>query len=207
MLSYAGDKAAFTTEDGHKYENATIIRIEPDGITIEYDAGVAKLPFVSLPSEVRQEFKFDYKAALRYQDLVKQAQHARMAREARAVEFSEIKKEQMEEPILGGQLCYVRVSDVLANGVLAYVSPLTVVQVGSQNVGRYVIPVSAEVITTISRRPVFIAGISKTYEGTVIEKIALYTAGDYKCDSGETLRTFATTTKELAKKLRDANGK
>jgi hypothetical protein len=177
-LTYADAKRTFTTDDGHAYENAGIIRIEPDGLTVQYDSGVAKLLFVTLPAEVQQEFKFDYKAALRYHDLVKQAQHARMAREARAVELAERKMEPMEEPILSGQTCYVRVSELLPNGVLAYVSPLTVVQVGTRNEGKYVLPVNAEVITTISRHPVFIAGIGKRFEGEAIEKIALFTAGD-----------------------------
>jgi hypothetical protein len=203
---YADGERTFKTDDGHTYANAMIIRIEPDGITVQYDAGVAKLSFMSLPGEVQREFKFDYKAAVRYQELVRKAVHERIAREARAEELAELKRQPKDALIQSGQVCYLRVSEIVPGGVLAYVSPLTLVQVGTRTEGKYTLPAYAEVITTISRRPVFIVGINKTFEGDIIEKIALYTAGAYQCASGETVRAFATT-EELARKLQRHEGK
>src|SRR5947207_12618029 len=38
----------FKTVDGKEYKNATVSRVEPDGIVITFSGGIVKLPFVEL---------------------------------------------------------------------------------------------------------------------------------------------------------------
>src|SRR3569623_2147331 len=48
-----------TTLDNQTYEQATITKVEANGITINYDAGIAKIPFRDLSPELQQEFGYN----------------------------------------------------------------------------------------------------------------------------------------------------
>jgi hypothetical protein len=39
----------FKTFDGKEYKNATVTRVEPDGIVIRFSGGIVTLPFADLP--------------------------------------------------------------------------------------------------------------------------------------------------------------
>jgi hypothetical protein len=55
----------FKTIHGKEYKNATVTRVEPDGIVIKFRGGIAKLPFTELPKDVQERFHYDAaKAAL-----------------------------------------------------------------------------------------------------------------------------------------------
>ena len=41
----------FKTIDGKEYKNATLSRVEPDGIVIAFSGGIVKLPFAELSPE------------------------------------------------------------------------------------------------------------------------------------------------------------
>lgn len=41
------------------YKNATISRVEPDGIVITHSAGIVKIPFSELPAEYARRFNYD----------------------------------------------------------------------------------------------------------------------------------------------------
>jgi hypothetical protein len=43
----------FKTSNGKEYKNATVTRVEPDGIVIKFSGGIVKLPFTDLPEEMR----------------------------------------------------------------------------------------------------------------------------------------------------------
>lgn len=58
-----GGKITLTTNSGHKYENATLSRIEPDGLVLETEEGIVKVHFAKLPAEIQKQFGFDRKAA------------------------------------------------------------------------------------------------------------------------------------------------
>lgn len=60
----------FTTLGGEKYTNATVKRVEPDGIVVMYDDGVKKLQFTNLPPDVGKNYGFDPKKAEQFQKLV-----------------------------------------------------------------------------------------------------------------------------------------
>ena len=49
----------FKTINGKEYKNATVSRVEPDGIVIKSKSGIAKIFFVELPKEVQARFGHD----------------------------------------------------------------------------------------------------------------------------------------------------
>src|ERR1700757_2263360 len=49
----------FKTVNGKEYKDATITRVEPDGIVVKAKSGISKLYFVELPKEVQQQFNYN----------------------------------------------------------------------------------------------------------------------------------------------------
>jgi hypothetical protein len=49
----------FKTVNGKEYKNATVTRVEADGIVIKFHGGIAKIFFVDLPNEVQRRFGYD----------------------------------------------------------------------------------------------------------------------------------------------------
>ena len=49
----------FKTVDGQEYKNATLSRVEPDGIVLITSSGISKVYFTELPKEVRDRFHYD----------------------------------------------------------------------------------------------------------------------------------------------------
>jgi hypothetical protein len=56
----------FKTMDGKEYKDATVSRVEPDGIVVKTKSGISKLYFVQLPKEVQQRFNYDSQTASAY---------------------------------------------------------------------------------------------------------------------------------------------
>ena len=56
----------FRTTKGKEYKNATVSRVEPDGIVIKVHGGIVKLPFTELPSDVQKKYEYDPVAAREY---------------------------------------------------------------------------------------------------------------------------------------------
>jgi hypothetical protein len=48
----------FTTINGKEYKNATISRVEADGIVIRTKTGISKIYFVELPKDVQERFHY-----------------------------------------------------------------------------------------------------------------------------------------------------
>ena len=60
IQAFAADgERTIVTLDGTKYEQATISRVEPDGIRIIYSDGATKIPFERLSPELQKEFGYD----------------------------------------------------------------------------------------------------------------------------------------------------
>src|SRR5437764_10065992 len=55
-VAFADD---FKTIDGKEYKNATISRVEPDGIVLITKSGISKVYFTELPKDVQQRFGYD----------------------------------------------------------------------------------------------------------------------------------------------------
>ena len=49
----------FKTATGKQYKNATVSRVEPDGIVLRNKSGVSKVYFVELPKEVQERFHYN----------------------------------------------------------------------------------------------------------------------------------------------------
>src|SRR5882672_9535813 len=56
----------FKTINGKEYKDATVSRVEPDGIVVKTKSGISKLYFVELPKEVQQRFHYEPQTANAY---------------------------------------------------------------------------------------------------------------------------------------------
>ena len=56
----------FKTMDGKEYKDATVSRVEPDGIVVKTKSGISKLYFGEVPKEVQQRFHYDPQTATAY---------------------------------------------------------------------------------------------------------------------------------------------
>ena len=56
----------FKTIDGKEYKNATVSRVEPDGIVLKTKSGISKVYFTELPKEVQQRFNYEPNKAAEY---------------------------------------------------------------------------------------------------------------------------------------------
>lgn len=64
----------FKTTRGKDYKNATISRVEPDGIVIKFSGGIVKIPFTDLSEELRRKYNYDSEAAKAFTKDVQQQQ-------------------------------------------------------------------------------------------------------------------------------------
>ena len=92
----------FKTTDGKEYKDATIIRVEADGIVVKTKSGITKVYFAELPKEIRERFHYDqqkagaYSAeqAANYTAYQKQQQDAQRERDDAAAKNNAILAEQ-----------------------------------------------------------------------------------------------------------------
>lgn len=56
----------FKTVNGKEYLDATVTRVEPDGIVVKTKSGVTKVYFAELPKEVQERFHYDQQKAAVY---------------------------------------------------------------------------------------------------------------------------------------------
>jgi hypothetical protein len=49
----------FKTINGKEYKNATVTRVESDGVVLKHKSGVSKVYFPDLPKEVQERFHYD----------------------------------------------------------------------------------------------------------------------------------------------------
>src|SRR5580765_2061037 len=56
----------FKTVNGKEYKDATVSRVEPDGIVLRTKSGIFKVYFTELPKEVQQRFNYDSEKAAAY---------------------------------------------------------------------------------------------------------------------------------------------
>ena len=49
----------FKTIKGKEYKNASVSRVEPDGIVVVTKSGISKVYFIELPKEVQKRFGYD----------------------------------------------------------------------------------------------------------------------------------------------------
>jgi hypothetical protein len=56
----------FKTVNGKEFKDATITRVEPDGIVVKTKSGMSKVYFAELPNEVQERFHYDPQKASTY---------------------------------------------------------------------------------------------------------------------------------------------
>ncbi len=56
----------FKTINGKEFKDATITRVEPDGIVVKTKSGMSKVYFAELPKEVQERFHYDPQQASTY---------------------------------------------------------------------------------------------------------------------------------------------
>jgi hypothetical protein len=85
----------FKTIDGQEYKDATVTRVEPDGIVLTTGSGISKVYFVELPKEVQERFHYDpNKAAAFVSDQNAQLELVRKQREeARQKQAEEMERQ------------------------------------------------------------------------------------------------------------------
>jgi len=68
LLSFAAAALSedFKTVNGKEYKDATITRVEPDGIVVKTNSGVTKVYFTELPKDVQERFRYDAGKAASY---------------------------------------------------------------------------------------------------------------------------------------------
>ncbi len=68
ILSFASTAFSedFKTVNGKEYNDATISRVEPDGIVIKTKSGITKVYFAELPKEIQERFHYDQQKANTY---------------------------------------------------------------------------------------------------------------------------------------------
>jgi hypothetical protein len=65
----------FKATDGKEYKNATVTRVEADGIVVKTKGGISKVYFAELPTDVQERFHYDpQKAAAAQAAVVRQTQ-------------------------------------------------------------------------------------------------------------------------------------
>lgn len=95
----------FKTVDGQEYKNATLSRVEPDGIVLITGSGISKVYFTELPKEVRDRFHYDAAQATAYtadqnaqvESLRKQREEARQKAADEIEKQDRIKKQKQAE--------------------------------------------------------------------------------------------------------------
>ena len=68
LLSFAAAALSedFTTVNGKEYKEATVTRVEPDGIVVKTKSGITKVYFTELPRQVQERFHYDSAKAASY---------------------------------------------------------------------------------------------------------------------------------------------
>jgi chromosome segregation ATPase len=56
----------FKTVNGKEYKDASITRVDPDGIAVKTKSGIAKVYFAELPKDVQERFHYDQQKASAY---------------------------------------------------------------------------------------------------------------------------------------------
>jgi len=56
----------FKTVNGKEYKDATVTRVEPDGMVVKTKSGVTKVYFTELPKDVQERFHYDSEKAASY---------------------------------------------------------------------------------------------------------------------------------------------
>ena len=68
LLSFAAAALSedFKTVNGKEYKDATVTRVDPDGVVVKTKSSITKVYFIELPKEVQERFHYDSEKAASY---------------------------------------------------------------------------------------------------------------------------------------------
>jgi hypothetical protein len=68
LLSFAAAALSedFKTVNGKEYKDATVTRVDPDGVVVKTNSGVTKIYFTELPKDIQEQFHYDSGKAASY---------------------------------------------------------------------------------------------------------------------------------------------
>jgi len=68
LLSFSAAALAedFKTVNGKEYKDATVTRVDPDGVVLKTKSGITKVYFTELPKDVQEHFHYDSEKAAAY---------------------------------------------------------------------------------------------------------------------------------------------
>ena len=68
LLSFAAAALSedFKTVNGKEYKDATVTRVDPDGVVVKTKSGITKVYFTELPKDVQEQFHYDSGKAASY---------------------------------------------------------------------------------------------------------------------------------------------
>ncbi len=117
-LVLAEEKLSFTTTDGTTYTDAVVTKIEPDGITVMYESGAAKILFGVLPETIQQKYHYNLKTAEAYHD-----KQRAVGKELEAQKRIRIETEALDAQIKGtAMVVELRTRRILQDGALCSLS-------------------------------------------------------------------------------------
>jgi hypothetical protein len=89
-LAFAED---FKTINGKEYKDATVSRVEPDGIVLRTKSGISKVYFVELPKEIQERFHYDAKPTLTPPSKMRRRERRKRRQEALSLHHRKIKRQ------------------------------------------------------------------------------------------------------------------
>src|SRR5258708_1650207 len=94
FLSAAALAENLRSTDGTVYHHPKVVQVDPDGLVVEYDKGIAKIDFHRLPPEFRQQFGFSERKATLYRTKETQTaqENQRIVKEHEEQELARIQK-------------------------------------------------------------------------------------------------------------------
>lgn len=92
----------FKTIAGKEYKDATVTRVEPDGIVVKSKSGISKLYFVELPKDVQRRFSYDPQQASAY-SAVQAANYAAIQKQEEEAQRQREEAARQNNPALAGQ--------------------------------------------------------------------------------------------------------
>ena len=90
------------TINGKEYKDATITRVEPDGVVVKTKSGVTKVYFAELPKEVQERFHYDSEKAASY-SAEQAAQYATYQKHQAETQRQQADADAKKNAVLAGQ--------------------------------------------------------------------------------------------------------
>lgn len=209
-----------TLSNGKIYTNIKVSRVEADGITITHAAGITKLFFWELPSEIQQKYNYDPEKAREYnkQAQARQAALAAKQREAairmqKQAEYEAAHKELMEKIKQSATELVGRVQQITEDGALItdakvpYRYQVEVVTPGytPMSSNRRFTTKTKYVSAAADYEPVFVLGAGSGFTDGAKWTATVFPAGTYRyttvMGAGKTIKCYALTAGEALENM------